>query len=133
MPKKPPSPERPLKLEERQLILFLLSSCPEGERFMVGIDQYRVIEMDDGGMGSLQFGADRGGRIRRSALAEARYEDADGVPVWIELNLDQHGDLFELDSWKVNFEPLVRIAPVEQVRLLPDSSPGPRFSFPRRS
>ena len=118
MREKRPTTERSLKPEERALIV-LLSSTPKGRGFISHLDQLRVIDMDDGGMGRLQFGADRHKRVRQNSLAEAQYEDEDGVLVWVELNLDQHGELFELDSWKVDFEPLIRIAPVDQVWLLP--------------
>ena len=46
-------------------------------------------------------------RFAREIVA-ADYIDEDGTPVDITVNLDQEGDLFEVDFWKVNFSPLLR-------------------------
>jgi hypothetical protein len=52
-------------------------------------------------MGSLRFsGAER--RRYGSTLAEVEFKDADGTPVSVALMLDEAGDLFELDIWKVD-------------------------------
>jgi hypothetical protein len=40
------------------------------------------------------------------------------VPVSVALNVDQHGELFELDLWKVDFSPLQRIATLGELRSL---------------
>jgi len=42
-------------------------------------------------------------------LAEAEFQDADGVALSITINVDQHGSLFEMDVWKVDFTPLIRL------------------------
>lgn len=42
------------------------------------------------------------------ALVEVRYIDCDRIPVSIALNVDQHGRLYEMDFWKVDFSPLKR-------------------------
>lgn len=75
-----------------------------------------VQAMRDGGMGSLRFpGVEQ--RRYGSTLAEAEFRDADGTPVSVALMLDEAGDLFELDIWKVDFSPLVRIPPVDQITI----------------
>ncbi len=53
-----------------------------------GVNDARVAEMRDGGMGSIRF---LGGTDRRRAgsLAQAKYVDDDGVTVSIELNVDE--------------------------------------------
>ncbi len=75
-----------------------------------------VAPMDDGGMGSLLLyphGEAKQGREFGRTLFDIEFKDADNVPVVASLNLDQHGDLFELDIWKVNFDPLIRLPEVE--------------------
>ena len=60
-------------------------------------------------MGSLRF-------ISKTATAEQKFgrraaecffNDLDDVLVIATLNLDQDGELFELDVWKVDFSPLL--------------------------
>jgi hypothetical protein len=41
-------------------------------------------------------------------VAEAEAKDADGVSVLITINTDKQGKLYELDMWKVDFNPLIR-------------------------
>jgi hypothetical protein len=69
--------------------------------------------MDDGGMGSLRLATDEAlqkpGRLVGPRAAEVQFIDADGVPVLASLNLDQNGELMELDIWKTDFSPLIRI------------------------
>jgi len=73
-------------------------------------DELQVAYLNDGGMGSLrlysksvQFQERRFG----SQASEIQFNDVDGIPVLVTLYLDQEGDLFELDVWKVDFSPLV--------------------------
>ena len=69
----------------------------------------KVEEMDDGGMGSLRFVRAKQNRRLGEVIAEIQYQDEDGVPVLVSLNLDDDGELYGLDSWKVDFSPLKRI------------------------
>ncbi len=71
-----------------------------------------VQSMDDGGMGSLLlFPKGMTDKKRSFGGVASNYEfaDADGVKVLVSLNLDKEGELFEVDSWKVDFSPLIRI------------------------
>ena len=75
-------------------------------------DKLMVAPMDDANMGSLLLypeGSVNPDRIYGSTLYELEFKDADRVTVVASLNLDQHGDLFELDIWKVNFDPLIQL------------------------
>jgi hypothetical protein len=63
--------------------------------------------MQDGGMGSIRFISSEPQSLGR-VLVEAKYVDSDGVLVSIAVNADSHGQLFELDFWKVDFSPLRR-------------------------
>lgn len=72
-------------------------------------EDLRVTPMGDGGMGSLILNPDsdmNSKRIFGRQASECRFIDEDGVDVLVTLNLDKNGGLFELDVWKVNFEPL---------------------------
>ena len=68
--------------------------------------------MKDGGMGSLLLfpnGATSENRIFGGVASALDFDDEDGVQVSVTLNLDKNGALFEIDSWKVNFAPLIRV------------------------
>jgi len=69
--------------------------------------------MEDGGMGSLMLATDEAlqkpRRLFGQRAAELQFLDADGVSVLASLNLDQNGELLELDVWKIDFSPLKRI------------------------
>lgn len=100
-------PPRYLREEERDLIRALLSGVSSRAALEDTLPASRVIDMKDGGMGSIRFVQPE----RRSfgqTLVEAQYADSDGVLVSIAVNLDKNGDLFEVDFWKVDFSPLRR-------------------------
>ena len=74
--------------------------------------------MADGGMGSIRFVPMSGeSRSFGKPIAEAEYVDADGVLVSITLNVDEQGDLYEADFWKVDFSPLREYPQPEQLRI----------------
>lgn len=100
--------QRLLKREEKGLILALLLRAENVTLPRHWIDSVFVTEMDDGGMGSLRFDVAKNARMGRKA-AELSFDDTDGVEVSAVLNLDQTGMPFELDIWKVNFQPLNQI------------------------
>jgi hypothetical protein len=52
-------------------------------------------------------------------LVTGEFIDADGVPVQVGVNLDQRGQLFELDVWKVDFSPRLKWPSPSDVRILP--------------
>lgn len=75
------------------------------------LEGLQVEEMADGGMGSLRLippGSDSG-RRHGSSVAELQFTDADGVEVIATLNTDPQGQPLELDVWKTDFTPLLRI------------------------
>ena len=61
-----------------------------------------VVDMSDGGMGSLEFTSNREKEFG-GVLVEEALKDADGVPVMVSIILDNHGELYELEMWKVDF------------------------------
>ncbi len=75
-------------------------------------DKIKVKTMDDSGMGSLLLfpdGTEVEGRRFGYRASEIQFEDSDGVPVLVSLNIDSNDKLFEIDSWKMNYQPLLKI------------------------
>ena len=68
-------------------------------------------------MGGVRF-INATNRRRSHSIAEGKYLDDDGVLVSIELSVDQHNELFEVDFWKVDFSPLRRYPRPEDLRSL---------------
>jgi hypothetical protein len=111
-------PFRHLNVDERRLLMLLLSSQPDGARLCAHVEGLRVREMDDGGMGSLRFQASDDEHRRRSrTFASAQFKDTDGIPVLVALDVDQKDALFELDIWKVDFSPLQRIPETSKIHI----------------
>lgn len=107
---------RPLRIEEDSLIRALLGHVSGGEHLLLQLEGAQVRDMDDGGMGSLEFAGDER-RSLGSCLVEAEYVDCDGVIVSIALNADQNERLYELDMWKVDFAPLRKYPVFESVTI----------------
>ncbi|MEO8582449.1 MAG: hypothetical protein ABI415_01560 [Flavitalea sp.] len=71
-----------------------------------------VKSMDDAGMGSLVLYPKEIAKDERefgSAASEIEFKDEDRKDVIASLNLDEAGEIFELDIWKTTFDPLIRI------------------------
>jgi hypothetical protein len=99
---------RQLTPKEKAFLNALMRLDPAGVEKIGQLDSCVVQDMDDGGMGSLHFQAvKRTDRRLGRALIKAEFLDLDGVPVSIVINLDDRGDLFELDVWKVDFSKLI--------------------------
>ena len=102
---------RLLTLPELSLLIVLLRDKTQAGRFLALLPTAQVEELEDGGMGSLRFVSSKPGRQLGEAFAELWYNDSDDVPVLATLYLDAEGDLYELDSWKVDSSPLRRVPP----------------------
>lgn len=105
-----PEPIRKPSIQELQLIKLLVSKSsvvfpPDWEEGLM------VRPMLDGGMGSLTLLPkniiDKGRKLGMY-VCEYQFSDADGVVVFASLNIDKEGELFELDMWKTDFNPLIR-------------------------
>lgn len=73
-------------------------------------DELWVSPMDDGEMGGLYLfpnGQAHNGRVFGEQVSELQFVDQDGVTVIVSLNVDTQVDLFELDIWKTDFNPLI--------------------------
>jgi hypothetical protein len=86
----------------------MLRSSAAGKELPMLLPNCQVQEMADGGMGSLRFVCERSDRRFGSSIAEAEFVDDDGVLVRIVVNVDERGELFELDIWKSDFSSLKR-------------------------
>lgn len=75
-------------------------------------DGLLVRPMDDGKMGSLYL-FPQGNVIERRVFGEQvsdfQFIDLDGIEVIASLNLDNTGNLFELDIWKTDFGKLLKL------------------------
>ena len=100
---------------EKPLIAHLVAQA----KVTVDISQLRASPMDDGGMGSLLFATAGTDRRHAKEVAVCYFEDEDGVSVSATLNVDQHGQLYELDVWKVDNSPLRRWPATSDIRDTP--------------
>lgn len=98
------SSRKPTIQEERLLELLVKKSSialPENWK-----DGLLVRPMNDGGMGGLYLypkGKEIEGRVLGEQISDFQFTDLDGVEVVASLNVDNNGDLFELDIWKTDF------------------------------
>lgn len=100
---------RLLKDKERALLTALMMESLQATQLVESLNQVLVEEMDDGGMGSLRFHySDSKSRHFAKRLIDREFVDSDGVPVRVAINLDEYGDIYDLDVWKVDFSPLRR-------------------------
>ena len=106
---------RDFTMEEKGLIPFLLRAANMDDdhvaRFFM---QMRCVEINDGGMGSLRFVPIDNMPVVNTqkfegVISSCNFSDEDGVLVSVALYADSFGNPFELDMWKVDFTPLVRI------------------------
>lgn len=94
---------RKLRLEEISLICHILINA-KIDKNVDEVASLLVCDQDDGGMGSISIFRSNDAPIALDI--DARYVDVDGIEVLIRLSLDEHQNLIELDSWKVDFSPL---------------------------
>jgi hypothetical protein len=112
---------RKLRDEEKLLLIALLSNRADFPIFESNIASGRVVDMADGGMGSIRFIVSNDSALGMT-LAQAQYFDVDGVPVSIVVNADANGGLYELDFWKADFSSLKEYPRPESLENL--SNPG---------
>jgi len=94
---------------ERELVRSMLAKKHAGPELDAMLASSVVEDMQDGGMGSIRFLSRHQSKpVFGKTIAEAEYTDDDGVLVTIVLNIDETGELYEADFWKVDFAPLKR-------------------------
>lgn len=104
---------RNLSSSEKKLLSYLLKQT-NNQKLCDGLDSVKVIDEDDGGMGSIRFSY---GKLGPSA-AQAEYVDEDGVLVLLQLNLTDKCLLLELDIWKSNFSRLKRYPTPDKIKII---------------
>jgi hypothetical protein len=110
------SQSRLLRPDEKSLLAALISKAHGPKDLVESLSNCRVEEMSDGGMGSLRFSPQDGRpRLLGERLLDAEFADVDGVPIMVRVNLDDCGELYELDIWKVDFSPVVQFPSVGEV------------------
>ncbi len=75
-------------------------------------DNLLVRPMDDGEMGSLYLFPNEKiieGRALGEQVSDFQFTDLDGIEVFASLNVDEDGNLFELDIWKTDFGKLLKL------------------------
>jgi len=118
-------PPRPLREKELALVKKLLAGTVKETRNHPRLDETRVQDMPDGGMGSIRFMQELAEkRMFGEEIAEGLFHDTDGVPVSVTLNVDQFDDLFELDLWKVDFSPLIRYPDLDDLAIIERDAQG---------
>jgi len=107
---------RKLSKDEARLLELLIKKAS----FIISYnleDDLDVKSMDDGGMGSLKLfpkGISHDNRLFGKQVSECMFLDEDGIDVIASLNLDDEGELFELDIWKTDFSSLIKIPEIIQ-------------------
>jgi hypothetical protein len=105
---------RALLVQECAVIDVLLRSAGVTQRY----ESRLVLDVDDGDMRGIVFVSGAGTRrYYAGALATAAYQDSDGELVSVALNVDQYGDVYEIDVWKSSLRPLLRYPQPQELRL----------------
>lgn len=101
--------ERQLDDGEVLILSVLLRRASDWNGGPLDLRTLRVSDLDDGGMGSLRFVSGKKHPRYGRTIAEGWFKDLDDIPVALALYVDRDDDLFELDSWKVDFTPRLRL------------------------
>ncbi len=111
-------PPRHLTEAEINFLNFLFECCHGGRKFIAGLSDIFVQDMDDGGMGGVYFVSKIDGyRALGRKIVEAEFMDEDGIIVSVEINMDKDGNLYEFDSFKGNFSPLLNFPKGHDVKI----------------
>ncbi len=97
---------------ERCLLAILINKAYNLSLPIDWLETLEVQQMDDGGMGSLRLLTTAAPGTKRAfgrQASELVFEDVDGVKVIASLYLDSSEIPIELDLWKTDFSPLIRI------------------------
>lgn len=94
--------------QELALIGYLIKKS--GKKFPEGWQRNLLVKpMEDGGMGSLRLlpkGTNYEVQTFGKQITDYKFKDDDDVDVIVSLNVDQWGNLYELDIWKTDFSSL---------------------------
>lgn len=100
-----------LRTPKEPELLLIRKLMEAGGLKEIDLSQLKVSDMDDGKMGSVLLFVN--GRFEERGasdfISEFEFDDEDGIPVLVSLYSDPSGVISELDIWKVNYQPLIRI------------------------
>lgn len=102
---------RLLRKEEINLIKWVIKNAPEARKIIPKLPTLLVEEMEDGRMGSLMVLSEKE-RFYSRDIGEIEMLDEDGITLIISVNIDNNEEFFELDIWKVDFSPLIKLPTV---------------------
>ena len=103
--------QRYLSADERRLVQALIRlSGQQLPADTEALARVRVSPMEDGGMGSLRFEQKADRPLFGREISQVTFHDLDGVPVLASLSISAADELHELDMFKGDFSPLLRIA-----------------------
>jgi predicted peptidase len=91
---------------EQRLISLLLSKCEVEFNQNINLSDVYVIDLSDGGMGSLEFLHGRENRDFGAAILDAVAYDIDHRKIFIQLSIDTKGNLYQLDAFTEDYLPL---------------------------
>lgn len=98
---------RNISEKEKTLLKKLIQNTKEEFKFIIP-ENLLVKDLQDGQMGSIKFfNSDNFDRVFGSQVSEVFFKDDDDVLVIATLYIDNYGDLFEIDVWKVDFSPTI--------------------------
>lgn len=114
-------PPRPLTAAEHDIVAKLVRNTPHEKRILEELHEAEVRDMPDGGMGSIQFCSGSLSPSERTfgeEVAEGAFRDADGTPVSVTLDLDDQGNLYELDVFKADGSALIRYPKIDEFEII---------------
>lgn len=98
------------KINKNELKIVAKIASEAGFKIPSNLSDIEVLELNDEGMGSIAFiRDDKPYEERRfgGEIGKLDYKDSDEVDIHMHLYKDKEGFLFELDVWKVNYEPRI--------------------------
>lgn len=113
-------PPRPLTSAEHAIVAKMIRRAPQAGNHVAQLRNAQVRDMPDGGMGSIQFRSRSSpeGRVGHRQIAEAAFTDTDGTPVSVTLDIDDRGELYELDFFKADGSPLIGYPDVADLEII---------------
>jgi hypothetical protein len=102
------SQERFLCQEEKHLVRDLVERTRKGNEVLDSLDAIKVVDLSDGGMGSIRTVPLDNQKRKAIPIASANYYDRDDILISVQITCDESGRLFEIDIWKTDFSPVIR-------------------------
>ncbi|MFT3743141.1 MAG: hypothetical protein QM785_02500 [Pyrinomonadaceae bacterium] len=96
---------RRMTVDEQRLLRALIKRAKSSAIIQDDTNDFLVESLPDGGMGSLRFVPPSVSPNRKfgTTVSDLEFDDTDGTKVYVALNVDQNGSLFEIDIWRTDF------------------------------